>query len=44
MSLQFQCIKNREMELNYFQELLSTKAIDVYYLNEKVYMKNWTDL
>ena len=32
------------MELNHFQDFLSTKAIDIYYLNNKVYMKNWTDL
>ena len=32
------------MELNHFQEAFSLKAIDVYYVEGKVYMKNWTDL
>lgn len=33
-----------KMELNHYQEKLSTKAIDVYFLDGKVYMKNWTEL
>lgn len=32
------------MELNHYQEAFSLKAIDVYYLDGKVYMKNWTEL
>ena len=32
------------MELCHFQEGLSLKAIDVYFVNGSVYMKNWTDL
>jgi hypothetical protein len=32
------------MELNHFQEAFTLKAIDIYYLDGKVYMKNWTDL
>lgn len=32
------------MELNHYQEGFSLKAIDVYYLKDKVYMKNWTEL
>ena len=32
------------MELYHYQETLSTKAIDVYFLDGEVYMKNWTEL
>ena len=32
------------MELNHYQEAFSLKGIDVYYLDGKVYMKNWTEL
>lgn len=32
------------MELNHYQEGLELKGIDIYYLNGKVYMKNWTEL
>ena len=30
--------------LKHYQEALSLKAIDVYFSNGKVYMKNWTEL
>lgn len=32
------------MELNHYQEGFELKGIDIYYLNGKVYMKNWTEL
>lgn len=32
------------MVLKHYQEPLTFKAIDVYFLDGKVYMKNWTDL
>lgn len=32
------------MILKHYQEVLSLKAIDVYFLDGKVYMKNWTEL
>ena len=32
------------MELNHYQEGFEFKGIDIYYLNGKVYMKNWTEL
>lgn len=32
------------MVLKHFQESLSLKAIDIYFLDGKVYMKNWTEL
>lgn len=32
------------MELNHYQETFSTKAIDIYFLDGEVYMKNWTEL
>lgn len=33
-----------KMELYHYQETLSTKAITITFLDEKVYSKNWTDL
>ena len=33
-----------KMELNHYQESFEFKGIDIYYLDEKVYMKNWTEL
>ena len=30
--------------LNHYQEGFSLKAIDIYFLDGKVYMKNWTEL
>lgn len=33
-----------KMELNHYQESFRLKGIDIYYLNGKVYMKNWTEL
>ena len=30
--------------LNHYQEPLSLKAIDIYFFDGEVYMKNWTDL
>lgn len=32
------------MILKHYQEALSLKAIDIYFLDGKVYMKNWTEL
>lgn len=32
------------MTLKHYQEPLTLKAIDVYFLDGKVYMKNWTEL
>lgn len=32
------------MELNHYQEGFSLIGIDIYYLNDKVYMKNYTEL
>lgn len=32
------------MVLKHYQEALAFKAIDIYFLDGKVYMKNWTDL
>ena len=32
------------MELYHYQEFLSTKAIDITFLNEEVYSKSWIDL
>lgn len=32
------------MVLKHYQEPLTFKAIDIYFLDGKVYMKNWTDL
>lgn len=32
------------MELNHYQETFELKGIDIYYLDGKVYMKNWTEL
>lgn len=32
------------MKLNHYQEGLELKGIDIYYLDGKVYMKNWTEL
>lgn len=32
------------MILKHYQEPLTFKAIDIYFLDGKVYMKNWTDL
>lgn len=32
------------MELNHYQEDFSFTAIDIYFLNDKVYMKNYTEL
>ena len=32
------------MELNHFQEPLTFIGIDIYFLNDKVYMKNYTEL
>ena len=33
-----------KMILKHYQENLSLKAIDIYFLDGKVYMKNWTEL
>lgn len=32
------------MELNHYQQGFELKGIDIYYLDGKVYMKNWTEL
>lgn len=33
-----------KMELYHYQEILTTKSIDVYFVDGKVYMKNWAEL
>ena len=33
-----------KMELNHYQEPLTFIGIDIYFLNDKVYMKNYTEL
>lgn len=33
-----------KMELYHYQEILATKSIDVYFVDGKVYMKNWAEL
>lgn len=33
-----------KMELYHYQEVLATKSIDVYFVDGKVYMKNWAEL
>lgn len=32
------------LKLKHYQEPLTFKAIDIYFLDGKVYMKNWTEL
>lgn len=33
-----------KMELYHYQEILAAKSIDVYFVDGKVYMKNWAEL
>ncbi len=33
-----------KMELYHYQEILSAKSINIYFVNGKVYMKNWAEL